>query len=304
MAETQSERPVSVLRESFDSQRRRLLSIAYRMLGSRAEAEDVVQDAWLKWHASDISTLRQPAAWLTTVVTRLSIDRLRVLQTERNALQGGWLPEPWIEPLAPSVEERVLEGVQLSYGLMLLLERLTPDERAAFLLREAFDCDYTEIGAAINRTTAHCRQLVHRAKTRLTRDGAPPEPVDPARQRRIVDRLRAAIDAQDQTALLEVLAGARLVSDTPEPVLASAQVETVSLGGEAGVALVVDGDIAALLVPWIDARGLVTLHVVTQPAALMATNRAMGRETIVRLLARIARRAGSEHACAWLQLAM
>lgn len=300
MAEPQTEPTPSHLPETFDSQRRRLFSIAWRMLGSRAEAEDVVQDAWLKWHASDPGLLREPAAWLTTVVTRLSIDRLRVLQTERAARQSGWLPEPWIEPVAPSAEDAVLEGAQLSYGLMLLLERLTPDERAAFLLREAFDCDYSEIGAAIDRSTVHCRQLVHRAKARLARAGAPPGPADaadPARQRRIVDRLRAAIEAQDQTALLDVLAGARVVSDTPEPVVASSQVETLSLEAEAGVALLVDGDIAALWVPWVDARGAVTLYVISEAAALAAANRAMGRDAIGRLLARIARRAGSGVVC-------
>jgi RNA polymerase sigma factor (sigma-70 family) len=293
MTEPQPERRAPAVADLFDSQRRRLLSIAYRMLGSRSEAEDVVQDAWLKWHTSDTANLRQPAAWLTTVVTRLSIDRLRVLQTERAARQSGWLPDPWIEPVAPSAEELVLDGAQLSYGLMLLLERLSPDERAAFLLREAFDCDYAAIGAAIDRSTAHCRQLVHRAKARLACAGAPLEPADPARQRHVVDQLRAAIDAQDQAALLEVLDGARVLSDTPEPVLASAQAEAVSLGADTGLALVVDGDIAALWVPWLDARGHLTLVVVTQAGALAAANRALGRAAITRLLARISRRAGS-----------
>jgi len=301
MTEPQPAPRTTAYPDAFESQRRRLLSIAYRMLGSRAEAEDVLQDAWLKWHTSDTSAVRQPAAWLTTVVTRLSIDRLRVLQTERAAQQSSWLPDPWLEPFAPSVEQRVLDGAQLSYGLMLLLERLTPDERAAFLLREAFDCDYTEIGAALDKSTTHCRQLVHRAKARLTRAGAPLEPADLARQRGIVDRLRAAIDARDQTALLEVLAGARVISETAVPIPAAAQVETVALGVDAGhdtgaetaLALMVDGDITALMVPWVDARGLVTLHIVTQAAALAAANRLMGRTAISRLLARIARRTRS-----------
>ncbi|HTH62704.1 MAG TPA: sigma-70 family RNA polymerase sigma factor [Paraburkholderia sp.] len=292
MIEPQPKRGSTASPESFDCHRPRLLSIAYRMLGSRAEAEDVVQDAWLKWHASDTTDLRQPAAWLTTVVTRLSIDRLRVLQTERAASLHGWLPEPWIDAVAPSAEDVVLDGAQLSYGLMLLLERLSPDERAAFLLREAFDCDYAEIGAAIGKSTAHCRQLVHRAKVRLTRAGAPSQPADPAQQRRIVDRLRAAIDAQDQATLLEVLAGVHVVSDTTEPVLASAAVEAISLGADAGLAFVVDGDITALLVPWVDARGVATLHVVTRGAALAAVNRTLGRQAIARWLARIFRGGG------------
>jgi len=282
----------------FDAQRGRLLSVAYRMLGSRAEAEDVVQDAWLKWHASDPASLRQPAAWLTTVVTRLSIDRLRLLRTERDARRSGWLPDPWIDPLAPSPEDAVLNGAQLSYGLMLLLERLSPDERAAFLLREAFECDYATIGAALGKPPVHCRQLIHRAKARLARSGAPPKPADPARQRRVVDRLRAAIDARDHAAVLEALNGARVVSDTPAPILASARAEAVSLGAEAAVALVVDGDIAALWVPWFDARGRMTLHVVMRAAALASANRILGRAAILRFLSRIARpaRANSHRA--------
>ena len=279
----------------FDAQRGRLLSVAYRMLGSRAEAEDVVQDAWLKWHAADIASLRQPAAWLTTIVTRLSIDRLRVLQTERAARQSGWLPDPWLDALAPSAEDSVLNGAQLSYGLMLLLERLSPDERAAFVLREAFECDYETIGAAIGKRPVHCRQLIHRAKARLARIGAPPTLADPARQRRVVDQLRAAINAQDHAAVLEVLNGARVVSDAPEPVVASAraEAEAVSMGADTAVALVADGNVSALYVPSFDARGQLTLHVVTRAAALTSVNRVFGRAAIVRLLARILARTGS-----------
>ena len=289
MNELLIDRGASAGLDLFDAQRGRLLSLAYRMLGSRAEAEDVVQDAWLKWHAADIASLRQPAAWLTTIVTRLSIDRLRVLQTERAARQSGWLPDPWVDALAPSAEDSVLNGAQLSYGLMLLLERLSPDERAAFVLREAFEYDYATIGAAIGKPPVHCRQLIHRAKARLARIGAPPTPADPARQRRVVDQLRAAINAQDHAAVLEVLNSARVVADAPEPILASAQAEAeaVSMGADTAVALVADGNITALWVPWFDAEGRLTLHVVTRAAALASANRVFGRAAILRLLARI-----------------
>jgi len=271
----------------FDARRPRLLSVAYRMLGSRAEAEDVVQDAWLKWHRADIASLREPAAWLTTIVTRLSIDRLRALQTERAARDSGWLPEPWIDPLVPSAEESVLNGAQLSYGLMLLLERLSPDERAAFVLREAFDDDYAAIGAALGKPAVHCRQLVHRAKTRLARSGAPQKPADPARQRRVVDQLRAAINAQDHAAVLDALNGVRVVSDTPAPVLAGAHAEAVSIGAETAVALVADGDVTALWVPCFDARGRMTVHIVMRAAALASANRVLGRAAVLRFLARV-----------------
>ncbi|WP_246793959.1 sigma-70 family RNA polymerase sigma factor [Burkholderia perseverans] len=273
----------------FVLQRRRLLSIAYRMLGSHAEAEDVVQDAWLRWQAGATAALREPAAWLTTVVTRLSIDRLRALRTERDARRDGWLPEPWLAPVAPSVEDLVLDGAQLSYGLMLLLERLSPDERAAFLLREAFDCDYAAIGAALERSEAHCRQLVHRARGRLARAGQAMQPADLARRRQEVERLRAAIEAQDQAAVLDALAGMRRVGDTSEPVRASARGEPVALGADAGFAWMVDGEVTALWVPCLDADGRPTLRVVTQAAALAAANRAVGRRAVAALLARLFR---------------
>ncbi|MFP3247547.1 MAG: sigma factor, partial [Paraburkholderia sp.] len=130
---------------AFEAARARLVALAYRMLGSRAEAEDVVQDVWLKWHLADTREVRAPAAWLTTITTRLAIDRLRHLQLERSARAAGWMPEPWLDEVAPSAEELALRSAQMSYGLMLLLERLKPDERAAFVLHEAFDCDYAEI---------------------------------------------------------------------------------------------------------------------------------------------------------------
>lgn len=277
------------LPDFFVHQRRRLLSIAYRMLGSHAEAEDVVQDAWLRWQAGATAALREPAAWLTTVVTRLSIDRLRALRTEREARRDGWLPEPWLEPVAPSVEDLVLDGAQLSYGLMLLLERLSPDERAAFLLREAFDCDYAAIGATLERSEAHCRQLVHRARGRLARAGQALQPADLARRRHEVERLRAAIVAQDQAAVLDALAGVRRVGDTSEPVHASARGEPVALGADAGFAWMVDGEVTALWVPCLDADGQPTLRVVTQAAALAAANRAVGRRAVAALLARLFR---------------
>jgi RNA polymerase sigma factor (sigma-70 family) len=284
MTDPRTDRRAPVSPDFFHTQRRRLLSIAYRMLGSRAEAEDVVQDAWLKWHASGSAELREPAAWLTTIVTRLSIDRLRSLQTERTAQENGRLPDPWTDPVVPSVEKRVLDGAQLSYGLMLLLERLSPDERTAFLLREAFDCDYAAISATLGKQTDHCRQLFHRAKTRLAREGAQPSPVDLARRGPIVDQLRHAIAVQDEQALLEALA-------VDMPVVARAQAEAVSVGEEEGVAMLVNGDITALYLPRIDAQGQLSVEVVTQPAELAALNARYGRAAISRLLGRISREA-------------
>ena len=197
---------------SFQAARARLFALAYRMLGSRAEAEDVVQDVWLKWHLAATQEVQTPAAWLTTLTTRTAIDRLRHVQRERASQAAGWLPEPWLDDVAPSAEELALRAGEMSYGVMLLLERLKPDERAAFVLHEAFDCDYAEIAKILERTPGACRQIVHRAKERLRRAGAPLERADPAAHARIVERLRCALEAQDRAGLL------RLFSEAPEVV--------------------------------------------------------------------------------------
>ncbi|MGF6369876.1 sigma-70 family RNA polymerase sigma factor [Paraburkholderia sp. MM5482-R1] len=201
---------------SFEAARARLLALAYRMLGSRAEAEDVVQDVWLKWHLADTQAVQTPVAWLTTLTTRTAIDRLRHAQRERASQASGWLPEPWLDEVAPSAEELALRAADMSYGVMLLLEHLKPDERAALVLHEAFECGYAEIASILERTPAACRQMVHRAKERLRRAGAPLERPDPAVHGRIVERLRAALEAQDRAGLLQLFSDApQLISDVP-----------------------------------------------------------------------------------------
>lgn len=201
---------------SFRAVRARLLALAYRMLGSRAEAEDIVQDVWLKWHLADTHAVQTPAAWLTTLTTRTAIDRLRNVQRERESQATGWLPEPWLDEFAPSAEELALRAAEMSYGVMLLLDRLKPDERAAFVLHEAFDCDYAEIGKILERPPASCRQLVHRARERVRRAGAPLQRRDPGAHALIVERLRNALQAQDRTSLLELFSAVpEVVSDQP-----------------------------------------------------------------------------------------
>jgi RNA polymerase sigma factor (sigma-70 family) len=190
---------------TFEALRRKLVGHAQRMLGSRAEAEDVVQDAWLKWHGASAADVRSPDAWLTTVTTRLAIDRLRRLRIERTSQVYGTLPQSWLtDALAPAADEPALHASDMSYGVMLLLERLKPDERAAFVLHEALDCDYAEIAKILAKTPPHCRQIVHRAKQRLRRAGAPSKAADPAEHARLVERLRAAIDAQDRIGLVRL----------------------------------------------------------------------------------------------------
>ncbi|CAG4890249.1 sigma-70 family RNA polymerase sigma factor [Paraburkholderia saeva] len=299
---------------TFAASRGKLISLAYRMLGSRAEAEDVVQDAWLRWHLADASTVRTPAAWLTTITVRLAIDRLRHLRMERQSRAAGWLPEPWLDGIAPSAEDEALRASAMSYGLLLLLERLTPDERAAFVLHEAFDCGYADIAQMIGKSVANCRQIVHRAKTRLRREGdghrtgdRSKPAVDPSAHAQVVERLRAAIEAQDRAQLLRLFTeDAVVLSDAEEvgtgaaiasarwvdPVSSSVHAaEAVTINGAASVALLsADGAIAGLVdvVCAHDGR-IARLHVVTSVGHLRAVNDAWGARAVACLLKRIAR---------------
>lgn len=152
---------------TFDSHRRRLQGIAYRMLGTVAEAEEVVQDAWLRWHEADKAGFDSAEAWLVTVVTRLSIDRLRAAKIQREHYIGAWMPEPTLTE-APATPEQLLERADnVSVAFLAVLERLAPEARAAFLLREVFDADYEEVARTLGKSEAACRQLVHRAKAQV-----------------------------------------------------------------------------------------------------------------------------------------
>lgn len=126
----------------FEQLRRRLFSIAYRMIGMRADAEDIVQEAYIRWHQANADEVRSPEAWLVSVVTRLSIDRLRKASAEREKYTGPWLPEPLFGSTSPSPQEELELASDLSMAFMVLLERLAPVERAAFLLHDVFDCAY------------------------------------------------------------------------------------------------------------------------------------------------------------------
>ncbi|HEX2603532.1 MAG TPA: RNA polymerase sigma-70 factor [Oxalicibacterium sp.] len=189
----------------FQSQRRRLFAIAYRMLGVRADAEDVLQDAYLRWQNADVTQLDSPEAWLVTVTTRLSIDRLRAMKAEREAYIGTWLPEPMIEmETAESPEELVERADNVAYALLVVLERLGPEERAAFLLKQVFDQDYPEIAHILGKSEASCRQLVHRAKTRVQRD-QPRFSVTPQTHRQQLQRFIEAAQSGDYHKILALL---------------------------------------------------------------------------------------------------
>jgi RNA polymerase sigma-70 factor, ECF subfamily len=210
----------------FMQHRPRLRGIAYRMLGSLGDAEDIVQEAFLRWHEADAATIRSAEAWRVATTTRLSIDRLRKVAAERRAYVGPWLPEPWPGDLDDGAQpdRRLERSDDLSVAFLLMLERLTPEERGALLLRDVFDVGYAEIAETLGRTEPACRQLVHRPRARLR--GARPRGVSARdKHRGLLDRLLAAIEAGDQDRLLALLApDATLISDGGGRVLAARNV--------------------------------------------------------------------------------
>ena len=151
----------------FQSHRSRLFAVAYRMLGSASDAEDVVPIAWLRYAAARPTDVRSPQAYLTTIVTRLCLDRLKSARATREDYVGPWLPEPMLTDDGPSPEQSVALAESVTLAFMVLLETLSPEERAVFLLREVFDHEYDDIAGMLDTTLANCRQLFHRAKTRL-----------------------------------------------------------------------------------------------------------------------------------------
>ncbi len=195
--------------------RPRLRGIAYRMLGSAADADEVVQDAWLRWHETDTAAVVNAEAWLVSVTTRLAIDRLRAAKARREDYVGTWLPEPILtEADAPQTPEQMLERAdQLSVAFLAVLERLAPEARAAFLLRDIFDADYGEVAAALGKSEAACRQLVHRART-LIDSGRARQVVAPQEQQRLLRAFADAAARGDMAGLKAALAeDAQLISD-------------------------------------------------------------------------------------------
>jgi len=191
----------------FERERGRLTRLAYRMLGSVAEAEDVVQDAWLRWQRRRAGQPENPQAYLTRIVTRLCLDRLKRASRQREIYVGPWLPEPLLAEAAepePASDLDLAEDV--SFALMLALERLSPLERAAFILRTAFDMEFAEIAAALGRGEAACRQLVHRARSHV-RTARPRYAVPAGGSDRLAEAFFAAARSGDPAALRDLLAG-------------------------------------------------------------------------------------------------
>lgn len=199
--------------ETFNTHRQLLFGIAYRMLGRVSEAEDMVQEVWLRWQKQGATEIRSPKAWLVSAMTRLCIDQLRSARREREEYYGVWLPEPLVEPAAIAPDESAALADSLSMAFMLMLETLGPVERAVFLLREVFDYDYPEIAGTVGKTEANCRQIVRRAKQQLL---ATPSsvPTPSVQARRVVEQFVNATITGEVNDLLALLTDdATLYSD-------------------------------------------------------------------------------------------
>lgn len=197
----------------FEEARPRLLGLAYRILGSRAEAEDAVQDTFLRWQAADIDGIESPGAWLTTACTRRAIDMLRASYRSRVDYVGNWLPEP-IHTFIDSEAEAPMElSSSLSTAFLLMLERLTPKERAAYLLYEIFEMPYADVAASLDMSEPACRKLVSRAKQRIGTDQVRYQP-PLKRQQELLDAFEDAIRTGQPGTLTAMLASdVRLTAD-------------------------------------------------------------------------------------------
>jgi RNA polymerase sigma-70 factor (TIGR02957 family) len=189
--------------DPFVTHRSLLFTVAYEMLGSAADAEDVVQETWLRWAGVDQADVRDPRAYLVRAVTRQALNRLRTLARSREEYVGEWLPEPVLT--SPDVAEDVELAESVSIAMLTVLETLGPAERAVFVLREVFEAPYEEIAAALDRSPAAVRQIAHRARTHVAAR-RPRMAVSRAEQRAIVERFRSALRTGDLKALFDVLA--------------------------------------------------------------------------------------------------
>jgi RNA polymerase sigma-70 factor (ECF subfamily) len=276
----------------FEELSRRLFGIAYRMIGTTADAEDIVQEAYLRWHQANPDEIRSAEAWLVSVVTRLSIDKLRKASIERESYIGPWLPEPLLASTSPTPEEALETASDLSMAFMVLLERLAPIERAAFLLHDVFDCAYPMIAHILRKSEAACRQVVHRARERV-RNEQPRFKASDAARRSLINQFMAAADAGDDVTLLSLFArDATLTSDGGGVVPAARRVvhgrsriarlylllsqklgsrlvkEISTINGESGVIMYLDGTPFATISFELDGKTITALYTVLNPRKL------------------------------------
>jgi RNA polymerase sigma-70 factor, ECF subfamily len=286
--------------EAFLVHRNLLFTVAYEMLGSAADAEDVLQETWLRWAGVDLATVRDQRAYLVQVATRQALARLRTLGRRKESYVGPWLPEPLLT--APDVAEDVELADSVSMAMMLVLETLTPTERAVFVLREVFDVGYDEIAEAVGKSPAAVRQIAHRARAHVAAR-RPRGGVSAAAAREALDAFRRAAETGDLQSLLDVLApdvvyvadGGGVKQAVPRPITgadkvgrlltsglrrlaATATLRSAQVNGYPALVLVLDGEIDTVVALRFD-DGLVTgLYAVRNPEKLSH----MRRETALR----------------------
>ncbi|WP_282695049.1 RNA polymerase sigma-70 factor [Streptomyces sp. CC208A] len=276
--------------ESFVAHRNLLFTVAYEMLGSAADAEDVLQETWLRWTGVDLEQVRDQRAYLVRITTRQALNRLRTLQRRRESYVGQWLPEPLLT--APDVAEDVELAESVSMAMMLVLETLTPTERAVFVLREVFDVGYDEIAAAVDKTPAAVRQIAHRARKHV--EARRPRTTVSAREARaVVESFRRAIETRDPQDFLDLLApevvllsdGGGIKRAALRPIVGSDKVTRFYLGGSLkaevtvtteltvvngapAIALLVDGELDGVMAMHVEGGRISGLYYVRNPEKL------------------------------------
>ncbi|MFF3920187.1 RNA polymerase sigma-70 factor [Streptomyces sp. NPDC001852] len=222
--------------EAFVAHRNLLFTVAYEVLGSAADAEDILQETWLRWVDVDLAQVRDQRAYLVRITTRLSLNRLRTMTRRKEAYVGSWLPEPVLT--TPDVAEDVELAESVSMALMLVLETLSPTERAVFVLREVFDVDYDEIAAAVDKSTAAVRQIAHRARRHVDAR-RPRKMVSQSETRAALESFQRALQSGDLQGVLDVLApqivfmadGGGVKQAALRPVIGADKVARYILGG-------------------------------------------------------------------------
>jgi len=270
----------------------RMLGTAYRMLGSLSDAEDVVQDVWTRWHDTDVDDVDNAEAWLVATTTRRAIDRLRQARTEREKYIGIWLPEP-VLTVGPATPEQLQEASSdLSIAFLIVLERLAPEARAAFLLHEVLDVDYAEIARILGKSEAACRQIVHRAKSQL-HDGRARYAVSSDAHQRLMRRFVDAVSSGDFAAMKSMLAesaelvgdGGGIVTASPKPYVGgqriaqlfyaptlrpehAMRVELATINGRCGVLRYMHGELESAQSYDTDGERIVRVYVQRNPEKL------------------------------------
>jgi RNA polymerase sigma-70 factor (TIGR02957 family) len=275
--------------EAFLAHRNLLFTVAYEMLGSAADAEDVLQETWLRWAGVDLGTIENQRAYLVRITTRQALTRLRTLGRRRESYVGSWLPEPLLT--TPDVADDVELAESVSMAMMLVLETLAPTERAVFVLREVFDVGYDEIAEAVGKSAAAVRQIAHRARAHVAAR-RPRGAVSPAESRGALDAFQRAVQTGDLQCLLDLLApdvvllgdGGGIKQAVPRPIVGAGKVARVlaaglgrisaaslrpaQVNGYPALILRLDGEIDTVLAVRID-DGLVTgLYAVRNPEKL------------------------------------